>query len=382
MAFDLTSYLDEVRQLIIPEIQRWMPTDGRFDDVLYGPLMDYPLRPAKALRPALCIATCRALGGRVESALPTAAALELFHNAFLVHDDVEDASSMRRDAPTLHAQVGLSAAMNVGDAMLALTLRPLLDNTRLLGLGPALRILQEVSEMSVRTAEGQALELAWIRDGEAGTTEADYLDLVYRKTTVYSFTTPMRTGAIAARLQPDDPVFASLDAIATPLGAAFQIQDDLLNLEGAPETVGKEHAGDLWEGKRTLILTHALRMASPADRAQALEILRRPRPEADPAAVMAARVHQALAAVSIGADARAQIAAAIGPAPQVKRDEDVSFLLRLIDQTGAARFARATAAAEADRAAAALTGLTPALRPGPHADFLRAVIAFVVERTR
>jgi hypothetical protein len=123
-------------------------------------------------------------------------------------------------------------------------------------------------------------------------------------------------------------------------------------------------------------------MASPADRAQALEILRRPRPEADPAAVMAARVHQALAAVSIGADARAQIAAAIGPAPQVKRDEDVSFLLRLIDQTGAARFARATAAAEADRAAAALTGLTPALRPGPHADFLRAVIAFVVERTR
>lgn len=382
MAFDLATYLDEVRSLILPEIRRWVPSDGRFDEVLYAPLLDYPLRPAKAMRPALCIAVCRALGGRMESALPTAVALELFHNAFLVHDDVEDASSRRRDAPTLHEQVGVSAAMNVGDAMLALTLRPLLDNTRLLGLGPALRILREVSEMSVRTAEGQALELAWIRAGEGGTSEADYLDLVYRKTTVYSFTTPMRTGAVAARTPVDDPVFDQLDAVAVPLGAAFQIQDDLLNLEGVPDEVGKEHAGDLWEGKRTLMLTHALATASGDDRARALEILRKPRPEAAPAAALAQRVLAALDMAPLDDLVRQRIVEAVGAAPPVKSEADVAFLVGLLKRTGAHAYARAVASREADRAAAALAALEPALRPGPHAEFLRGLVAFVVERSR
>lgn len=379
MPFDLTAYLDEARALVIDEIRRWIPADDRFRDVLYAPLLDYPLRPAKALRPALCIATCRALGGRLESALPTAAALELFHNALLVHDDVEDASSRRREGPTLHTTLGVSAAMNVGDAMLALTLRPLLDNTRLLGLGPALRILAEVADMSARTAEGQALELAAIRGGDLGSAEG-YLDLVHRKTTLYSFVTPMRAGAIAARVPPGDPALDQLTAVATPLGAAFQIQDDLLNLEGAPEAVGKEHAGDLWEGKRTLMLLRALQVASPEDREHALEILRRPRPEAAPDAALAAQVRGALDGLPEAA--RARLAALVDPFPPVKTERDVAFLLDLLRRTDALPWARAIAAQQATEAERALHALEGALRPGPHAQLLRALVAFVVERTR
>jgi geranylgeranyl diphosphate synthase type II len=88
-------------------------------------MLDYPLREAKALRPAMCIATCRALGGSTEGVLQSATVLELYHNAFLIHDDVEDESEKRRDGTTLHRAHGVPVAINVGDGMLALALEPL-----------------------------------------------------------------------------------------------------------------------------------------------------------------------------------------------------------------------------------------------------------------
>ena len=112
---------------------------------LFDLILDYPLRGGKALRPTLSIATCRALGGRLEAVLPTAATLELYHNAFLIHDDIEDESLLRRGRPTLHVDHGIPIAINVGDAMLALSLQPLLDNVERVGLGPALRILRAVA---------------------------------------------------------------------------------------------------------------------------------------------------------------------------------------------------------------------------------------------
>src|SRR5262245_62243345 len=124
-------------------------------------MLDYPLREAKGLRPALAIATCRALGGKVDAVLPTAAVLELYHNAFLIHDDVEDDSLMRRGRAALHQDHGIPVAINVGDAMLALSLEPLLKNMAVIGLGPSLLILQAVARMTRESVEGQALELEW-----------------------------------------------------------------------------------------------------------------------------------------------------------------------------------------------------------------------------
>ena len=84
---------------------------------LYDLVPLYPLRPGKGFRPGLCLATCGAFGGPPDAALNSAVALELFHNAFLVHDDVEDGSLSRRGGPTLAAEHGLAIAVNVGDAM-------------------------------------------------------------------------------------------------------------------------------------------------------------------------------------------------------------------------------------------------------------------------
>src|SRR5438876_862432 len=139
---EFEGYLAECRNLTLAAIREIVPRDARSRSSLYDLILDYPLRQAKALRPALCIATCCALGGRLECVLRSAAVLELYHNAFLIHDDVEDGSEQRREAPTLHCKHGIPIAVNVGDAMLALTLQPLLDNMATVGLGKALRILQ------------------------------------------------------------------------------------------------------------------------------------------------------------------------------------------------------------------------------------------------
>ena len=91
----------------------------------------------------------------------TAVAIELLHNAFLVHDDVEDESDARRGRPTLNALHGSPAAVNAGDALISLGLRALLDNAERLGLPLTLRVLVDAEQMVRETIEGQAIELGW-----------------------------------------------------------------------------------------------------------------------------------------------------------------------------------------------------------------------------
>lgn len=119
------------------ELEALIPARRDLDEHagLYDLVLDYPLREAKGLRQFLSIVTCRALGGLLDAVLRSAAVLELYHNAFLVHDDVEDGSELRRGASTLHHAHGVPIAVNVGDAMFALSLRPLLENIEIIGLG-------------------------------------------------------------------------------------------------------------------------------------------------------------------------------------------------------------------------------------------------------
>ncbi len=272
----LRSYLSECRDLVLSEIKEIIPRN-RYRPILYDLILDYPLRLGKAFRPSLCIATCRALGGRAQDALRTAAVLELFHNAFLVHDDIEDGSLMRRGYPTLHRDYGVPIAINVGDGIFALCLQPLLDNARLLDLGKALRILEIIARMARESVEGQAIELDWVRRRQWQLRDRDYCLLSYKKTCWYSFIAPMQIGAVVAGALPAQ--LALLRKYATYIGVAFQIQDDVLNLTADEVRYGKEIAGDLWEGKHTLILMHMMRSACAEERAVAQGIMAKPRAE-------------------------------------------------------------------------------------------------------
>lgn len=280
----VASVLDQARRDVWGELERLIADRRRTG---YGPLYDlvaeYPFREGKGLRPAICLATCRAVGGHTDQALPSATALELYHNAFLVHDDVEDGSDLRRGGTTLLASHGAPVAVNVGDATNVLAMGPLLDNVAAIGVRKALLVFREVERMARESVEGQAIELGWIADQEFALEDRDYVRMVYKKTCWYTVIAPLRIGVICGSA-PGTPT--ALDATLCDLvelgflaGVAFQVQDDLLNLLAETAVYGKEAAGDLWEGKRTVMLLHFIRTAEEPARERALALLITPRSE-------------------------------------------------------------------------------------------------------
>ncbi|TRW84746.1 polyprenyl synthetase family protein [Mycolicibacterium sp. 018/SC-01/001] len=343
-------------------------------------VLDYPRRGGKALRPALSIAMCLGLGGHLDAILPTAATLELYHNAFLIHDDIEDESWLRRGLPTMHIDHGVPIAVNVGDAMLSLSLQPLLDNVGRIGLGPALRILRAVAHMTRQTVEGQAVELDWVRANTWHLTDDDYLAMVERKTSWYSFITPLQAGAIAAGVAAER--LAPLERLGRDLGAAFQITDDLLNLRSDPQAYGKEIGGDLWEGKRTLMLLHALRCAAPGDRDRALAILSRRRPMPDAELGLAELLDSLVARGDLSRPGHAAIAHLLShhAVSEPKTLDDVRWLFDLMQSAGSLRHARRIAARHAQSAAATLAALDW-LPDSHHRDALAGLVDYVHGRT-
>lgn len=241
---------------------------------LYDLVTDYPGRGGKMMRPSLCIATARAFGARLDEALRSAVAIELLHNALLIHDDIEDQSEQRRGRPTLHVLHGVPLALNAGDTLTLMSLRPLIENRDLIGPRLSLRILEETELMARESAEGQAMELGWRAENAVDLEEADYLAMVLKKTCWLAAIYPSRVGAlIGTRGAMDLEPFIRFGFF---LGATFQVQDDLLNLV-ADERYGKEMNGDLWEGKRTLMMIRLLREARADERERLAEVLATPR---------------------------------------------------------------------------------------------------------
>lgn len=242
---------------------------------LYGAIRDFVAREGKGLRPGLLVGATEAFGGNRADVLPLAAGLELLHNAFLVHDDIQDESELRRGAPTAHQVLGVPLAINLGDAMQALSMSLFSRGIAQAGPERGPRLAAEVERMNLETLEGQAVELGWIRDATEDVRPEDYLEMVRKKTSEYTFTTPLRLGAIAAGVQ-DDRTLDALTRFGTALGAAFQIRDDVLNLTGGG-AYGKEIGGDLFEGKRTLVLIETLERASPSEQRWIRSYLAKPR---------------------------------------------------------------------------------------------------------
>jgi geranylgeranyl diphosphate synthase type II len=307
---------------------------------LWDLVREYPGRGGKAIRPALCLATTVAFGGELEEALPSAVALELLHNAFLVHDDIQDASLRRRGLPTLHAQYGVPLALNAGDALAILAGDALRDNRRLLGSRLAARIGDEFDLMARRTLEGQARELGWRREVVLDLKPNDYLDLIMHKTCWYTTIHPLRVGALIGTLGRADP--DPLVRFGFYLGAAFQIRDDLLNLVGDEAKYGKESCGDLYEGKRTLMVIHLLREARGPDRHMVGRFLAMERQQRTPG--------------------------------------DVAMILELMRRYGSIDFAREFGLGIASAAGDAFEAAFADLPDSPERRFVHKLIAWMLER--
>lgn len=272
----VTEVLREYGTVTRTRLRKYLSSTSSDDAAyLYDLVNDYPARGGSGMRPAICLATAKAFGAPLEDAINSAASLEIMHNAFLVHDDIEDASEERRGNPTLHALHGVPIAVNVGDAMAILSLRPLIDNRSFLGGRIALCIFDETERMARETVEGQAIELKWRRDNPLDLGVTQYLRMVLKKTCWYSTIFPLRVGAIIGGRDAAD-----LDALVRFgffLGASFQITDDVLNLVGDKQRYGKELNGDLWEGKRTLVTEYTISRATPKERVRLRAFFATPR---------------------------------------------------------------------------------------------------------
>jgi geranylgeranyl diphosphate synthase type II len=336
---DFESRLVGYRDQVLPKIRESIP-DREPKKYLYDLIAAHMAKAGKGLRPALCIATCRAFGGSTEQALPSAAAIEVLHNAFLVHDDVEDASEFRRDRPTMHRQYGVPIAVNTGDAMNALSLRMLRRNLSLHGSETTWRVVDEFDHMTMETMEGQAMELGWIRDNDCTAGDDDYLLMVLKKTCWYSFIHPCRIGALVSG-QPA----ADLDAFnrfGYFLGAAFQIQDDVLNLKGDRGKYGKEIGGDLLEGKRTLVLVHLFRTCQAQEKLRLKAFFAKPR--------------------------------------QQRLSREVAWIYEVLGRYGSIEYARSAARQLVDAARREFATAYAGALPGADTDFLHDLVEFMVTR--
>jgi geranylgeranyl diphosphate synthase type II len=302
-------------------------------------LAEYPSRGGKMMRPAICIATARAFGASLDQALGSAVAIELMHNAILIHDDIQDESDIRRGAPTLHALHGVPLAINAGDGLLLLSLRPLIDNVARIGSDLSLAILQETERMAWEAADGQAMELGWRRDNSTDLHDADYLTMVLKKTCWLGVIYPSRVGAlIGTRLKASPDQFLRFGFF---LGSAFQIQDDLLNFV-ADRNYGKELNGDIYEGKRTLMLIHCLRQCTDVERKRLSLFLSLPRKE--------------------------------------RRKEDVEMVRRLMEKYGSVNYARSVAHGLAGAASHEYAHIYGNLSDSADKRFIGGLVTWVFER--
>jgi geranylgeranyl diphosphate synthase type II len=335
----ISEVLEEYGSITRRALQRYLPENDRrpyLDDLL----ADYPARGGKMMRSSLCIATARTFGARVEDAIYTAAAIELLHNALLIHDDIEDGSDERRGKPALHRIHGIALALNAGDCLSLLSLKPLKDNVRRLGPRRAMRLLEETERMAWESAEGQALELGWRRDNRVDVTDADYLTMILKKTCWLATIYPSTAGAlIGNREERDlDPFFR----FGFFFGAAFQIQDDVLNLAGDAR-YGKELNGDLWEGKRTLMLIHAYRRCSAEQKTEFARVLSLTREQRTPL--------------------------------------QVAWVRRLIDEYGSIEYALAIARGLAGAALREFEAIYENVPDSRDKAFIRGLITWTLERT-
>jgi geranylgeranyl diphosphate synthase type II len=300
---------------------------------------EYPSRRSKGIRPALVLAACQAYGGSLREGLGPAVAVELLHNAFLIHDDIEDGSPRRRGRPSLHELYGAPLAVNAGDALAMMALAPLRDWS-VLGARVSRQVSEELLTMVRQTTEGQALELGWRRNNVVELGAADYLRLIAKKTCCYTTVAPLRLGALAGSR--GTASLADLTRFGFFLGAAFQIRDDLLSVLGSVEAHGKDELDDIREGKRTLMLLHVLAAAGARDRAWLLTYL-----------------------------------AADGS--QRARD-DVWRVRELMEQHGSIEFARQFAAGIERAAYSAFEAAFAEVPDSPHRAFIRDLVPYMLAR--
>lgn len=224
----------------------------------------------KKIRPALVLLTAEAVGGNIEGAYKTAAAVELIHTFSLIHDDIMDEDEMRRGKPSVHTMWGEPMAILAGDILFSLAFE-LVAQTQVDDV-PANRVikaLNTVVDACIKICEGQACDMSFEEKFDVG--ESEYLNMIYKKTAAL-IAAATKSGAIIGGGTAEQ--VEALSQYGELIGMAFQIQDDYLDVVSDEEELGKPVGSDIVEGKMTLMVVHTLSVASPEDKEELIFILK------------------------------------------------------------------------------------------------------------
>lgn len=227
---------------------------------LYEPIRYGMAQGGKRLRPALLLAACDAAGVETEKAMKQAAAIEMFHNFTLLHDDVMDKADLRRGKPTVCNKWDDNTAILSGDTMLTLATELLVDGME---AQKAVRLLRLFNRTAIEVYEGQQYDMEFETRNDVSIDE--YIHMIRLKTSVL-LGCACKIGAIVGNAT--EKQCEALYNFAIHLGIAFQLQDDLLDVYGDPKVFGKAIGGDILNNKKTFLLINAMKLAEGDDRAE------------------------------------------------------------------------------------------------------------------
>lgn len=216
---------------------------------LYDPIRYTLEHGGKRLRPELCLIACSTLGGNPKQALYPAVALELLHNFTLIHDDIMDQSDLRRGNETVYKKWGISTAILAGDTMLGLSYDLMLKYPSI----GAHKFHNLLTSTFIQICEGQQLDIDFEKRKVVPVEE--YLEMIRLKTAVL-LAACMKAGAIAANASTQ--IQNAFYEFGINIGLAFQIQDDLLDVYGQTEKLGKSIGEDIATNKKTYLLAKAM----------------------------------------------------------------------------------------------------------------------------
>ena len=222
----------------------------------------------KRLRPFLVMKTCEAVGGDPRIAVPFAAAVEFLHNFTLVHDDVMDNDNLRRGNPTVHVKYGSPIAIAAGDLLFGKVYESMLNYSEKVDVEKVLACVKSVTDATIILCEGQVLDLSYPSSDKVS--EEDYILMVEGKTSAL-FKACAEVGVLVGG--GSDEEVKSLGQAWWDAGVAFQLIDDVLGVTADEKTLGKPVGSDIREGKKTMLVIHALNNATLSQRSMLLNVL-------------------------------------------------------------------------------------------------------------
>ncbi len=268
-SISLSAYLEERKKITDDALERYLPPEENYPPVIFKAVRYSVFAGGKRIRPILCMASVEAAGGKVESVLPVACALELIHTYSLIHDDLPaiDDDDYRRGRLTSHKVFGEDIAILAGDALLTEAFRLMSEIKLMEKIAPEklLAVIRDIAEAAgyFGMVGGQVVDV----QSEGKTVESEVLHYIHTRKTGAMITAAVKAGAILANA--GEVELNALVSYGRNVGLAFQIADDILNVEGDPTLLGKGTGSDAKRGK----VTYPALMGLEASRKKAGELV-------------------------------------------------------------------------------------------------------------